>query len=53
MIDFLFIQFSVDPERTSMMPAGGRRRVVAWPGFYIMDDELPKIVKIVLKAYDE
>ena len=50
---FLFQKFSTDPKGKHMVPADGKRRkTLSWIGFYITDDELPRLVDRVMLAYE-
>lgn len=50
---FLFAKFSTDPFGKRMVPENGKRRkTLSWTGFYITDDELPRIVERVMIAYE-
>jgi hypothetical protein len=53
---FLYELFTTDPNRRSMLPAGGvtpGRNNACWVGFYLSDEELEVLVVETFKSYVE
>ncbi len=50
---FLKKKFSTDKQGVVMRPDDKKRRkTLSWPGFFILDDELPQIVDRVMIAWN-